>query len=329
MEIHGGDIISAAKKFNRAVDQWQDISTGINPFSYPYQNIDAKVLQNLPYLTPEFENAVNHYYGSNPFLACNGSQQIIQALPFVLINYPLIAPDIGYREYVTHWQAAGRKINTYNALDHQTAVKEIDSLLADNNRQHLLIINPNNPTGQLFSIQQLQQWAEKLAEGAVLVVDEAFIDTLPENSLLNSSLLDNCLVLRSFGKFFGLAGLRLGFVFGSENLLAPFKFQLGLWACNGVAQAIATDALQDNEWQHAMREQLKATKLHCDHYYRTQLDLPTGLETHTDLFCSYLLSKQQAEECYQLLASEGVLTRVIPVNNLQCILRLGLTKDLE
>src|SRR5690606_32701627 len=112
----------------------------------------------------------------------------------------------------------------------------------------LLVVNPNNPSGRLIERERLLDWHARLAErGGWLLVDEAFMDCTPEHSLAVDSQKPGLIVLRSFGKFFGLAGLRLGFALAEPALLERLAEQLGPWAVSGPARAVATALLADEQ----------------------------------------------------------------------------------
>lgn len=325
LPLHGGDIIAAAKRYGIPVDQWVDLSTGISPESYPVSNIPSQCFQQLPYLTDEFIAAVQAYYGVDSFVPVAGTQVAIQALPALLdseARYPVLVPSIGYQEHALHWQHHGSDINYY-ASDSSTAMLvSIQRQLEANPQQHLVIIHPNNPTTVQLEVQQLASWANQLAAGAYLIVDEAFIDTEPCESLLTQiELPGNVLVLRSFGKFFGLAGLRLGFVFGSDDVVARLTERVGLWQVNGPAQYVATQALQDTQWQAQARQRIMTNS-----QLMQQLLAPLMRDirfSSQGLFTVYSLSLAAALQVNDALASQGVLTRVVTLKNEKALLRVG------
>ena len=164
-----------------------------------------------------------------------------------------------------------------------------------------------------------------LNKNCFLIVDEAFIDTTLEESLLTlSELPENIIVLRSFGKFFGLAGIRLGFVFAKRDLLRSMSGEIGLWQVNGPAQYIAEKALNDAHWQQQARSDIKRSALKTRELFtpievRFQLKQPL----QHDLFRSYPMSLVCALTINHCLASEGILTRVIVLDDSKALLRVG------
>jgi len=353
LPLHGGDIVSASQRYDVAIEDWVDLSTGINPEHYPVDKIPLQSYCRLPYITDTFNNAVNHYYLSDnnaqknlAFLAVAGTQVAIQALPSLLANFPVLLPKVAYQEHRQHWQknaalsatfntksnakSNSNSINDYPSLNRQEATEYINGALTKNNKQHIVIINPNNPTGLMFDKQQLLSWANMLHKDAYLIVDEAFIDSTPENSLLNaltSPALDqvlphNIIVLRSFGKFFGLAGIRLGFVFSNKHLIQQLASTVGIWQVNGPAQSLAIAALQDKQWQEETTIRIKRNANHTQDCCQHLISL-SQQHHHSDLFSSYFFSRDQAISINHSLALSGILTRVIELDSSRAILRIG------
>ena len=323
--IHGGDLASASRHYGIARSHWLDLSTGINPLHYPIDNIDVAAFTRLPYPDQDLLQAACEYYRVRRCLAVAGSQAVIARLPALLPRLPVLLPDLGYQEHHASWRRAGNPRRYYPAWQHQQAVAAIEQQLADNRACHLLCINPNNPTGMMFTPQQLLDWAARLVEGGCLIVDEAFIDLTPSSSVLSEHLPDNVLVLRSFGKFFGLPGLRLGFVMACDALLDALALQGGLWAVNGPAQCIARHALRDVAWQQQARHDIQVMADFTD-----RLSAPmwqgTDVRGKADggLFFSYRLPRLQALQRFEHCARHAVLLRYLPLDNEDALLRIGL-----
>lgn len=204
----------------------------------------------LPEEEDGLEEAARHYYGSASLLPVAGSQAAIQTLPHLRTpgRVGVLAP--AYTEHAHAWKQAG---HTVEALAPET-------LLADPGHlpwEVLVVINPNNPTGHRFSPARLLVWHERLsAHGGWLVVDEAFMDVSPHDSLAAHCPTPGLIVLRSLGKFFGLAGARVGFVLAESKLLETLRHRLGPWAVNAPARWVATRALSDCAWHMCARRRL-------------------------------------------------------------------------
>jgi cobalamin biosynthetic protein CobC len=328
---HGGDLFQASERFRIQIDNWIDLSTGINPMSYPLDQLKPESFQRLPYLSPEFTSAVTSYYSSDQFVPVAGSQRAIQLMPECLADLPVILPSVGYQEHYQAWAQHDVSISYYDALDINTATIQINALISQDPSRHLVIINPNNPSSLMFTHDLLNDWSARLASNACLIVDEAFIDVLPENSMLNGSLADNVIVLRSFGKFFGLAGLRVGFVFGNESIRAAFHNREGLWTINGPAQDLVIQACNDLAWQQAARNSIVESSLVTRNIFEPLL-VALGYDERAvnnsdqekeNLFSSYVINIGQAHWVYQYFANAGILLRILDAPGNKMILRVG------
>jgi len=247
---HGGNLRQAAATFGRPPGDWIDLSTGINPLGYPIPELSAKAWHRLPEAEPALLPAACHYYGMPALLAVAGTQAAIQALPRLRPPSQVVVAAPSYAEHAHHWAMHGHQMR-------QVAYAELDAALGD--ADVVVVCNPNNPTGQMLAPERLLAWAAQLAgRGGWLVVDEAFADTAPQASVGQWSERPGLIVLRSVGKFFGLAGLRLGFVGAEAALLERLAAMLGPWAVSGPAQQIALAALEDKAWQSASRTRLIA-----------------------------------------------------------------------
>ncbi|MBE9399641.1 aminotransferase class I/II-fold pyridoxal phosphate-dependent enzyme [Pontibacterium sp. N1Y112] len=323
--LHGGDLISASARYNIPVESWLDLSTGLNPVSYPVEGVDPLAFQRLPYIQPEFLAAAARYYSSDQLLPVNGSQPVIQVLPKCVEKLPVLLPAVGYDEHRHSWQKNGNPLVFYPAFDAEAARVMIETALLEGEAFHLLVINPNNPSGLRFSPHTLAEWSRQMAPGSYLIVDEAFIDTDPEASVLAGYHVANMVVLRSFGKFFGLAGLRLGFVFAEATLREALQQRLGLWQVNGVAQSLATKALSDDGWQMRARQDIHLNAEASQRLLAPLMSMFKPLrEIRSALFSSWLLSRSEATGLQRYLATHGILVRVIVVDKHHSLLRIGI-----
>lgn len=339
--IHGGDLVSASQRFGIAVEDWLDMSTGINPNAYPVGELAPTIFQHLPYQRASFRQAVEHYYLgvscdeqaddlSVAYLATNGSQHMIQALPKLLPTLPVLLPTLGYQEHDYHWrQQQGVERRYYSASDYAAACQQIEHQLHtaehENRPFHLVIINPNNPSGLVFPAEKLATWARKMVPGGRMIIDEAFIDSDPENSVLPLHFENNMIVLRSFGKFFGLAGLRLGFTFGSPSQIEALSTVTSAWEVNGPAQAIATCALLDDQWQHKAREDIQQNTIWTRQVIEPVIEqYAICWKRQTPLFLSFAVACESARYLYQAFAAQAVLVRLVPIDKQLSLVRVGI-----
>lgn len=245
---HGGKLRDAARQYGRA--DWIDLSTGINPHGYPAPALAADAWHRLPEQDPALVAAACAYYGAPSLLPVAGTQAAIQALPRLRAPSRVTVSHPSYAEHAHAWGQHGHalRLASYDALE--TTIDSSDVVV---------IVNPNNPTGATIAPECLLAWAARLgARGGWLVVDEAFGDTDPALSVTSFAGQPGLIVLRSIGKFFGLAGLRLGFVGADAATLRSLADLLGPWAVSGPAQAVALQALGDTAWQQTSFERLHA-----------------------------------------------------------------------
>lgn len=259
---HGGNLRAAALRFGRDVADWIDLSAGLNPHWYPAPPLDGNAWHRLPEADPALAQAACDYYGTPATLAVAGTQAAIQALPPLRAGLHaglhagssraarVVVAAPSYAEHAHHWAMHGHSMR-------QVPYDELEAALPD--CDVMVLCNPNNPTGATVPPQKLLEWAAHLEQrGGWLVVDEAFADMTPGTSVAAWSGRPGLIVLRSVGKFFGLAGVRTGFVCAHPELLAKLADALGPWTVSGPAQRITCAALRDFEWQSRMRERLIA-----------------------------------------------------------------------
>lgn len=249
---HGGDLTLAIDRYGENEDDWLDLSTGINPHAYPVSTrLADSVWQRLPgqQALDRLLEAAREAYACPAHLglmAAPGTQALISQLPTLLPagDVAIVAPT--YSSHAVAWSRSGRTPLAIRGLDELPETARIG-----------LLVNPNNPDGRVTDPDTLLTAARRLtARGGCLIVDEAFADAVPAASLLPHIGDDNILVLRSFGKFFGLAGLRLGFLAGPWPVTQAIAERLDSWAVSGPALEVGHQALADQAWQEAMRNQL-------------------------------------------------------------------------
>jgi cobalamin biosynthetic protein CobC len=282
---HGGRLREAAQRWGIPRADWLDLSTGIAPWPYPVPALPADVWQRLPEDDDGLEDAARDCYGARHLLALPGSQAAILALPKLFPPGRVALPMPIYAEHPAAWQAAGHTLVDW-----------------DEPGDYAVLCNPNNPTGQRFTRAELLERARALR---LLVVDEAFIDAAPSESLADCNM-DNIVVLRSLGKFFGLAGARVGFAIAAPELLARLadaQYQTaGPWAVSHPARQVARHALTDRAWQYAQRARLAAAAERLARLLGC-LGMPTG----TALF--QYVATPRAAELHEQLAGRGILVR--------------------
>ena len=309
---HGGRLRLAAKQYGIALPDWLDLSTGINPEAYPVPALDSSIWQRLPEEEDGLEAAAAAYYGNDRLLALPGSQAAIQSLPRLFPPQVIACVSPLYEEHPHAWEKAGHKLRRLpslaRALSAATPV--------------VLLCNPNNPTAECLSRQTLLDAADQLRHrGGWLIVDEAFADAEPENALAplaGSEEAPNLIALRSLGKFFGLAGARVGFIFAAEEKREPLHEMIGPWAIAHPSRIVARCALEDSAWQANTREKLKIASQRL-----AELLAPLGIVHSTALFCTVSGDGRplETEALAEHFTQRGILVRRFDQH---ALLRFGL-----
>jgi cobalamin biosynthesis protein CobC len=239
---HGGDLDAVRKRFPGAPEPWIDLSTGINPIPYPVAELPTDVWSRLPTRSETsalLTAAATRYRVANSgmIVAAPGTQALIQLLPRLVPTSRVAILGPTYEEHEVCWARQGHRVSVVRDLDHSDGADVV------------IVVNPDNPTGRVIPVSVLRAVASALAKrNGLLVVDEAFIDALPEAASLASDLPIATIVLRSFGKIYGLAGLRLGFAIAETSVAHRIGAELGPWAVSGPALRIGTTALGDAAW---------------------------------------------------------------------------------
>jgi cobalamin biosynthesis protein CobC len=256
---HGGDLTEAMARYGGSPQMWLDLSTGVNPWPWPIpQDMPGALWQRLPSRADEdaLIAAAREAYAvpaGAEVVAASGTQSLIQWLPQLASDGPVAIMEPTYNEHAAAWRMGGHEVIACTGLDDlPQAVR------------HAVVVNPNNPDGRVMSRAVLAPVAAQLRErGGWLVVDEAFADIEPEISVVELCADLPVVVLRSFGKFYGLAGLRLGFAIAPPDITRRIAQALGPWPCSGPALNIGAAALSDRAWADHTRVtiQVQARKL--------------------------------------------------------------------
>lgn len=308
---HGGRLLAASRQFPGARLPWIDLSTGINPWPFPVPHLAPSAWARLP--EPEeiadLERAAAAHFGvADPacVIAVPGSDLAMRLLPHCLDVRRMAIVGPTYGGHMEAW--AGR----------QAVEISFDSLPDD--VDGLTVVNPNNPDGRILSAEMLEAVRRQMvARGGILIVDEAFVDAVPEAGI-GGPVHSGVVVLRSFGKFFGLGGLRLGFIVADPALARRIRTQLGAWPVSGPAVAIGTIAYRDAGWIEATRQHLHHAVARLDDLFaEAGLSVVGG----TPLF--RLVEAGDAAALADCLARHGILVRAF--SDRPQLLRFGLPAD--
>ncbi len=310
---HGGNIEQAAADFGYSPSEMLDLSTGISPASYPFGTI-GDWWHDLPSIVAEnrlketMAAAWNVPSGAAIALAPGSSLAVALAPSLRPCAKDAALPNPVYSEHLEACKAL--KISRYDALE-----------IPKNNSDLIIGVQPGNPLGNVLPPEMWLGTIERMAaSGGLLVMDEAFIDVMPHQSLMPFAGKKGLLIIRSFGKFYGMAGVRLGAAIGHRDDIEVLKNRIGAWPVSGAALAIGQAALNDGNWAEAHRQWLKKQRRRLGAILAER-----GLEVcgGTDLFA--LVQLQDAQSLHQHLAENGIWTRRF--EDYPRWLRLGLSKD--
>ncbi|WP_439393206.1 threonine-phosphate decarboxylase CobD [Bradyrhizobium sp. PMVTL-01] len=258
MREHGGNLDLAQQRFGGRAEAWIDLSTGINRVPYPVGEVSARAWTALP-SRAEIEalnQAARHAYRTSaPLVAIGGAQAAIQLLPQLASpgRARILAPT--YNEYAGVLSAAGWD------------VQEVSELGALVSADLAIVVNPNNPDGRNYAARDLLALLPRVGR---LVIDESFADAVPHVSLASDADRPGLLILRSFGKFYGLAGLRLGFAIGNAADVARLAAASGPWPVSGAAIEIGCRALRDDPWAETTSARLVRDSIRLDAMVQSQ-----------------------------------------------------------
>lgn len=315
LKKHGGNLEAAHSAFPFASKPWLDLSTGINPISYPVMTLPKESWQRLPdpLRVRNLEKIATEFYrSSKSAIAGAGSQALIQYLPFLLKKEKNIKIlGFTYTGHALAWKASGAEVQY---------VSSFSDLFASD---VAIVVNPNNPDGRLLKAETLLELARELEKRkGYLIVDEAFMDFCEPNcSFIPYLQQENSIVLRSFGKTFGLAGLRLGFAFcGSKTLEEHYRLLIGDWPICGAAIDIGKLALQDQNWFREIQSRLWKYVQRLD---KLLIQSGGSIIGGTHLF--RLMEHKDAFSLFERLASHGILVR--PFTDYPNWLRFGIPYD--
>ncbi|MFV0512875.1 MAG: threonine-phosphate decarboxylase CobD [Jhaorihella sp.] len=310
MRDHGGDLDRAKQVYGEG--NWHDLSTGINARPYPVERLPGHAWTTLPTRSDlaTLEAAATQQYATRGHcVALGGAQAAIQLVPRLRRSGRACVVGPTYNEHAAALRAQGWQVTMVSDPE-QAAGADL-----------LTVVNPNNPDGRRWSPEALLALR---AQVGLFIVDESFADT--EAGLSVAPFVDEAetrmVVLRSFGKFFGLAGVRLGFALTGSALAGQLRALAGPWAVSGPAIAIGTRALADADWHMQTRERLRRDAQRLDALARRA---GWGLVGGTPLFRTYVTPHAKAAQ--EHLARHHVWSRIFPYS--ETWLRLGLPGNSE
>ncbi len=305
MRDHGGNIDWALSRFGGTAADWIDLSTGINRAPYPLPDLSPGAWTQLPTRAAQdrlIAAARDAYATRAAILPVAGAQAAIQMIPRLTPPGRAAVLSPTYNEHAACLRAAGWEVEE---------CAEPDALAG---ADLAIVVNPNNPTGNIFAPAELLRLSGRVGR---LIVDESFADPRPDRSVAALAGQEGMVVLRSFGKFYGLAGLRLGFALGASDDIALLAAMAGPWPVSGAAIEIGCAALVDRIWAEATALRLRADGARLDDLARRA---GWALVGGCELFRLY--QTPDATGAQEALARHYIWSRMFPYSSRW--LRLGL-----
>ncbi|MEO9792113.1 threonine-phosphate decarboxylase CobD [Tateyamaria sp.] len=283
---HGGGLDAAIRQYGGQRADWIDLSTGINPVAYPVPALSEEAWTALPDtgLTDRLHAAARAFWNipqGADFIAAPGASALIAQIPRLKSAASVHIPHPTYNEHAA----------SFSNCDWQ--------IQRDGEAQARVLVHPNNPNGRL--------WTASDVTSPFSIIDESFCDVTPENSLVRLAEEPGTIVLKSFGKFWGLAGLRLGFAIGDPALIGQLREMLGPWPVSGVALEVGARALSDTAWADNTRQRLTKDSDRLDALICNQGATLLG---GTTLFRLYHV--EDAARWQERLARHHIWTRIFP-----------------
>lgn len=301
---HGGNLSAARRQYPTAPTPWLDLSTGINAVPFRIANVLDETWKRLPEASAlkRLQEAAAKAYGSRSprqIVPAAGTQALIQWMPWLFPARRVAILGFGYQEHPSVWRTAGAEV---------TIVEDLQSLVSPG-IDVAIVVNPNNPDGRVVRPDLLRDLTATLnRRGGIVIIDEAFMDVMSPSASFIPLLPENgAIVLRSFGKAYGLAGVRLGFAVAGERTANRLRDAIGPWAVSGPAIEIGIAALSDKAWLEEATARLVSDAKRMDEMLGASGFTILG---GTPLF--RLVQHSKCDEWFKVLAQNGILVRPFP-----------------
>lgn len=285
---HGGNVAEISRRYGIAEDKIIDFSANINPLGYPtFAKVTAirefDSILNYPDIASfDLVSALSEYHGidGDHILAGNGSTEFIYWLPMVFRPGKALIVAPAFSEYERGLRVINSQVS-YCYTEEKTGFTVDTSALCSRLREGFDILyfcNPANPTGVLTSKDELcKVIACAMKSGTIAVVDEAFIDFVEEESIKKEIFrFSNLIVLRSMTKFFGIPGLRVGYLMASTQCISKIREVKPPWMVNTLGQKVAACAVLDSDYIRDTRRYVTIGRK----VLRDSIDGTPGLKTY-------------------------------------------------
>ena len=263
----------------------------------------------------------------------NGSDEIIHMLGQILLGSPEDEIIVGNPSFVRYDAAAGladcKLVKVPLSEDMRIDLPAIAKAVTPNTKL-VFIANPNNPTGTIVSIEELDSFLASIPQSVVVVLDEAyfeFADGTPgfPNSLDYVRKHPNVIGMRTFSKTYGLAGIRVGYAFVSEQISDAFDRAREPFNVNCLAQVAAIAALSDTDH---LEKTVELNRRGLERMQQAFLNL--GAKPYQS-YANFIIADlgKPARPVFQALLEQGIVTRSGDVLGLPNCLRVSVGNDEE
>ena len=322
---HGGNIYRLAEELKMQERTIIDFSASINPLGVS-KKIKTELRKQLKYLhnypdpdARRLRKRLAQHHGIDPemILCGNGSAELIYLASRALKPKSVLIPAPTFSEYerailigqdpaTTEQRAQIRYLVLKKEDGFEIRPDEFIQAMQDKDCDMAFICNPNNPTGSLLKKDSVMQIAEAARDlKCILVVDEAFIDFCPEDSIIKE--VENnpyLIVLRSMTKFYALSGLRLGYGVFPQHLIGRLKEYKEPWTVNNLAQRAGVAALKDKVYRNETFRIIRHEKQFMEKGFKK-----LGIDYIPSSVNYYLIRLDNAEEVITSLRNKGILVR--------------------
>ncbi|GAQ95414.1 threonine-phosphate decarboxylase [Thermodesulfovibrio aggregans] len=308
---HGGDIYTASEFIKKSLYEIIDMSSSVNPLPLP-EKIKRKIIENIPLLhkypdteARAFRKTLSELY-SVPFenIVCgNGSTELIYLIVRALKPESVLILEPTFTEYERACRINEIKsVKRVFTINQDEIFKKLKKEIEKTRFDMVFICNPNNPTGWILDKREILKLASN-NKNSIFLIDEAFIDFVPDQSLIRESVSSNIVVLRSLTKFYGLAGLRFGYAVGKSEIIKKIKTYRYPWSINSLAQWIAEDIIRDEDFKNKSLEYFKRQKDFFE-YSLNELKL-----NYFPSVANFYLIEIQKKGIFQFMLEKGILIR--------------------
>lgn len=313
-------------------DGWVRLSSNENPYP-PSPDVFSQIMDGLFYVNrypgneAELKTAIAGHYGTKPekILIGNGSNELIEMSLKAMkhgVKNKVIISEPSFAFYDIAAKIYGYESVKAPLLDMKVELNIIKDCIDDTTRL-IFLNNPNNPTGTIFEDKEFKSFLRDLPTDILVVVDEAYAEFVEHTSFPNSfSYIDDypVVILRTFSKAYGLAGLRIGYGVGEESIISYLERTKQPFSVNMMAIIGAKAALGDQKYLKKVLDNNKKGKRFLYKSLKS-LSIP-----YIPTEANYILMKigPQAESVTKRLFDAKILVRWMGAYNLNEYIRVSI-----